>query len=421
VGFLLSAAGMAGATWGLRAAREVNHPWHARPDRLFLLLIAVGVTIAWTMSRAGRWLPARAHGLREPLVTWSIILPVWLALALAMSWLAPAAAYLWSLPLLTAAILLLLVPAGSGPAIRAASVIVLAVTATLWLNDTLELLRFMAALFGRLPLVTPVYVYAALMTVAGVMLAPPFIAAVAATRPLVRPSVVTILCLLSVAVAGGFAYSAPAYTYDQPQRRVVRALQEPDTAGALWEVAALEPGLDLSPGAPAGWSLQSAAAEASIPWGRLPHPFVFRSTGPALGPAPLDVDAFTIRPVAAGSEVAVTVVPRRRGVVVSFVLPQGVTPARSSLPGVLRLGRWTATYIAPSEDGILWRAGFGPAAAGRLHDILVVVTDSGFPDGSGWQRLPGWIPQDRAVWTASATWVIRADAPRPIEPVPALR
>jgi hypothetical protein len=419
VGFLLSAAGMAGAAWGLRAAREVNHPWYARPDRLFLLLVAVGVTIAWTMSRAGRWLPARAHGLREPLVTWSIILPVWLALA--MSWLAPAAAYLWSLPLLTAAVLLLLVPAGSGPAIRAASVIVLAVTATLWLNDTLELLRFMAALFGRLPLVTPVYVYAALMTAASVMLAPPFIAAVATTRPLVRPSVVTILCLLSVAVAGGFAYSAPAYTYDQPQRRVVRALQEPDTAGALWEVAALEPGLDLSPGAPAGWSLQSAAAEASIPWGRLPHPFVFRATGPALGPAPLDVAAFTIRPVAAGTEVAVTAVPRRRGVVVSFVLPQGVTPARSSLPGVLRLGRWTATYIAPSEDGILWRAGFGPAAAGRLQDIRVVVTDSGFPDGSGWQRLPAWIPQDRAVWTASATWVIRADAPRPIEPVPALR
>jgi hypothetical protein len=148
---------------------------------------------------------------------------------------------------------------------------------------------------------------------------------------------------------------------------------------------------------------------------------VFRAAGPALGPAPLDVAAFTVLPVAAGTEVTLTAVPRRRGVVVSFVLPQGVTPARSSLPGVLRLGRWTATYIAPPEDGILWRAAFGPAAAGRLKDIRVVVTDSGFPDGSGWQRLPAWIPQDRAVWTASATWVIRADTLRPIEPVPALR
>ena len=33
---------MVGATWALRAAREVYHPWYAHPDRLFLLLLAVG-------------------------------------------------------------------------------------------------------------------------------------------------------------------------------------------------------------------------------------------------------------------------------------------------------------------------------------------------------------------------------------------
>ena len=42
-------AAMIGATWALRAAREVYHPWYARPDRLFLLLLAVG-----THGRAGR-------------------------------------------------------------------------------------------------------------------------------------------------------------------------------------------------------------------------------------------------------------------------------------------------------------------------------------------------------------------------------
>jgi Peptidase family M28 len=421
VGFSLSAASMAGATWALRAGREVYHPWYARPDRLFLLLVAVGITVAWTMSRAGRWLPPRAHGLRDPLVTWSVTLPVWLALALAMLWLAPAAAYLWTLPLLTGSVLLLLAPVNSRPSLRAASVVVLAVTATLWLQNTLLLLRFMIAVFGRLPLVTPAYVYAALMTAAGFMLAPPFIAAVAGARPLVRPSLMTALALLSVAVAGGFAYAAPAYTYEQPQRRTVRALQEPGAAGAVWEVASLEPGLDLPPGAPAGWSLQSGAAEATIPWGRLPHPFVFRTVGPSLGPPPIDIAEFTTRPVVAGTEVTLTAVPRRSGMAVSFVLPAGVTPARSSLPGALRLGRWTATYIAPPADGILWRASFGPAAAGRLQDTLVVVTESGFPGGSGWQRLPDWIPQDHAVWTTSATWVVRADTPRPIEPVPPLR
>ena len=53
LGLALAAAAMIGATWALRAAREVYHPWYARPDRLFLLLLAVGTTAAWAMSRAG--------------------------------------------------------------------------------------------------------------------------------------------------------------------------------------------------------------------------------------------------------------------------------------------------------------------------------------------------------------------------------
>ena len=420
-GFAVSAAAMAGATWALRESREVYHPWYARPDRLFVLLVVVGVTAGWLMSRAGRWLPARAHGVRDPLVTWSVSLPVWLALAMLMLWFAPAAAYLWTLPLLTASILLLLVPLRSGPAVRGASVAVLAVAATLWLRETLELLRFMAALFGRLPLVTPAYVYAAVIAGAAVMLAPPFVAAVAATRPIVRPSLLTALCLFAIAVAAGFAYSAPAYTYDQPQRRVIRALQDEPDRPAQWEVASLEPGLDLAPGAPAGWMRHGDAAAASIPWGRLPHPFVFRTAGPALGAAPVAIGEFTTRPVTAGTELTLSLIPGRAGVAVSFVLPEGVVPARSSLPGAMRLGRWTATYLAPPADGLQWRASFRPGMAERLEGVLVAVTESGFPGGSGPQRLPGWVPQERAVWTTSATWVLRPGAGRPLELLPALR
>jgi hypothetical protein len=87
-------------------------------------------------------------------------------------------------------------------------------------------------------------------------------------------------------------------------------------------------------------------------------------------------------------------------------MPAGITPARSSLPGALRLGRWTATFIAPPADGIVWRASFPASDAGRIQDIRVVVTDFGFPGGSGWQRLPDWLPQDRAVWSGTATWVV---------------
>jgi hypothetical protein len=420
-GFGASAAAMVGTTWALRESREVYHPWYARPDRLFVLLVVVGVTVGWVMSRAGRWLPARAHGVRDPLVTWSVSLPLWLALAMLMIWFAPAAAYLWTLPLLTGSILLLIVPLQSRPAVRGASVAVLAVSATLWLRETLELLRFMAALLGRLPLVTPAYVYAAVIAGAAVMLVPPFVAAVAATRPIVRPSLLTALCLLLIAVAAGLAYSAPAYTYDQPQRRVIRALQEEPDRPGQWEVGSLEPGLDLAPGAPGGWTRHADAAAASIPWGRLPHPFVFRTTGPGLGAPPVAIGEFTTTPVTAGTELTMSVIPSRAGGAVSFVLPEGVVPARSSLPGAMRLGRWTATYLAPPAEGVQWRASFRPGMSERLQGVLVAVTESGFPGGSGPQRLPAWIPQERAVWTTSATWVIRPAAARPLELLPALR
>ena len=38
VGSAAVVAAMVGATWALRAAREVYHPWYAQPGRLFLLL-----------------------------------------------------------------------------------------------------------------------------------------------------------------------------------------------------------------------------------------------------------------------------------------------------------------------------------------------------------------------------------------------
>ena len=46
LGGLLVAIAMAGATWMLRVAREVYHPWYARPGRLLLLLFVTGVAVA---------------------------------------------------------------------------------------------------------------------------------------------------------------------------------------------------------------------------------------------------------------------------------------------------------------------------------------------------------------------------------------
>ena len=140
LGGLLVAISMAAATWLLRFAREVYHPWYARPGRLFLLLIATGLAVGWAMARAGRWLPARAHAARHPALAWSVILPVWILLAAAALWFAPSAAYLWVLPLGVAGLLLCVVPIHNDPLVRIASLLVLAVSASLWLREAHDLL-----------------------------------------------------------------------------------------------------------------------------------------------------------------------------------------------------------------------------------------------------------------------------------------
>jgi hypothetical protein len=411
-------ASMVGATWALRAAREVYHPWYARPGRLFLLLIAVGLTVGWSSARLGQWLPARAHGVRHPLVVWSIALPGWVALGAVTIWLVPGAAYLWLLPLLSAGLLLSIVPLRTTLAVRAVSAVVLLVSAALWLNPAKSMLFFMVPMFGRLPVVTPSFVFAAVMAVAGLMLVPPLAATVAKSRPFVRPSLETALCLIAVAATAGFAYVAPGYTDEQPLRRSARAIQEGD-GPALWDVGSIEPGLDLGEGAPTGWMPSNTAPKAAVPLQRLPQPFVFRSSGPTLGPAPITIATATVEPLAAGAELAVTVLPASPGLSIAFVLPPGLEPARSNLPGVTRRDHWTATYRAPTPEGLVFRASFGRVDTNRLRELRVVATAEGSADGAIWE-VPPWLPSSRTAWTVDACWIVAPFA-LPIAPVPPLR
>jgi hypothetical protein len=423
LGAAAAAASMAGVTWLLRSAREVYHPWYARPGRLFLLVMAAGLLGGWSMARLGRWLPQRAHPVRHPALVWSVALPAWILLAALSIWFAPSAAYLWSLPLCAAGLLALL-PPSSNTALRAASLLVLVISSTLWLRETRELLFFVVAVMGRLPIVTPVFVYAALLAAAGIMIVPPLVALLGSQRPLLRPWLVTTVLLLALSATAIAAYMAPAYTQEQPLRRHVRAVQDGDGASATWEVASVEPGLDLGPGSPAGWMPVTASTEApriSVPWGRYPFPFVFRTAGPALGPAPATISAFTIKPLPEGSQISVSVQVTQPGVSASFILPAGVRPARSSLPGVVRLGRWTATFVAVPAEGLAWEASVRGAPPESLAATRIAITSSRLPGGSGWQSLPVWLPQDSAVWSATATWILAAPVPPPIAPVPPLR
>lgn len=419
LGAAATLAAMVGASWLLRAAREVYHPWYARPGRLFVLLMVVGAVAAWGSTRMGKWLPGRLVAARQSALVWSVTLPVWIALAAMTIWLAPAASYLWGLPLLSAGLLLSIIPPRHQAAVRLTSLVVLAVTATLWLRETHELLHFLVAMLGRQPIVTPVWVYAALIALAGVMIVPPLVGLLASERPLVRPAIVTALLLLAVAGAAVAAYRAPAYTPAEPLHRIVRVLQATG-APAIWEVASIEPGLDLGVDAPPGWLPAIDAVPAPVPWGRLAHPFVFRASTAALGPAPADITGFAIAPVAGLTRVTLSVVPRARGLTLSIVLPPGLEPARSSLPGIRRLGQWTATFVAPPPEGIAWEGDFLAVAVERLAETRLLVVANRIPGGSGWQGLPAWLPQERTVWAASASWVVPV-APPPIAPVPPLR
>jgi peptidase M28-like protein len=410
VGVAAVAAALVGGTWLLRASRTVFHPWYAYPGRMFLMLLSLGILAGWLAIRLGALLPRRAHGPRHPILVWTLALPLWVAVAGVTASLAPGAGYLWTVPLLVAGVGLLAVPSTSIPAIRAVSVVVLAVSGTLWLRETLELLRFVVALLGRMPFVTPVWIYGALMLACGAMVVPPFIAAAAATKPLVRPSLVSAGLLVAVVVATGFAYAAPAYTYNQPQRRYFRVLTEPGAATSTYEVGSQEPGLDLEATAPGGWYRVTDAPKTTVPFGVFGPPYVFRTTAPSPGPAPAAVSGFTLKPIAAGTEVTMTITPQAPGITAAFVLPEGVVPSRSSLPGVIVRGRWRAAYIGVPAEGITWRASFKKGLESRLPATQAVIWSARVPGGSGWQSLPGWLPQEHAVWDVSVAWIVSPPA-----------
>jgi hypothetical protein len=111
--------------------------------------------------------------------------------------------------------------------------------------------------------------------------------------------------------------------------------------------------------------------------------------------------------VAGGTEIAMSVTPRAPGLTVIFVSPEHVAPSRSSLPGVVRRGRWSATYIAIPPDGLTWRASFKAGVESALPSTVAVIVSPRFPGGTGWQSLPAWLPQQNTVWHFEAMWVLQ--------------
>jgi len=101
-----------------------------------------------------------------------------------------------------------------------------------------------------------------------------------------------------------------------------------------------------------------------------------------------------------------TIVPQAPGLTAAFVLPEGLLPARSNLPGLVVRGRWRAAYAAVPADGVTWRASFKTGGESKLASTQAVIWSTRFPGGSGWQSLPVWLPQEHVVWDVNLAWIL---------------
>jgi hypothetical protein len=401
----VAATAMIGVTWALRQVREVYHPWYAQPGWLLVLLAATGWLVVCVLGPRSSTGAAGAGRAQPPTATWIVALPLWGVMAAATATMAPGASFLWTLPLLAASAGLLVARGGSYRSAVALSVVVLIVAGPLWIPMTVEVFFFSVAAFGRMFVITPVFVYAAQILVAAIVLGPPTAALVHWGAIRVRPPIAVVTLAAVVIVAALGAYLAPAYTTDRPLRRHLRVLTEAGAATATWEVASTEPGLALAPGAPPGWLLATDAPRATIVWGRLELPFVYRTIGATPRPPPASISVFSVAPTPTGTELILTVVPSEAGLWIEFTLPEGLVPTDTTLAGVIRDQRWQAAYVAPPRDGLTWRARFAGDAGGRLRELKTVVT-SLQPSGPGWPHLPDWLPQQTTAWTAAASWIL---------------
>jgi hypothetical protein len=422
VGVLLTGGALVGITALLRESREVYHPWYAHPARFWTLLLLTAVVVMEILLRAGERLPGVLRAVRHPAAVWTVTLPVWMALVIGAEARAPFAAYLWSVPLVVLAAVATLTPGASRVGARLGATIVLAVSGAMWLPEGREVLRFGIPLFGRLPVVTPVAVYPAALLLVLAMVAPAFLALDVAGPPPVPDDrlslsarrlrlLLTPTLLLALSVAFAACYLAEAYTFDRPLQRVVQYVADHSTRRAVWEVAGVEPGLDLelARGAPASWTTAEGPPPTGLSRASLRYPFVFRAPG-RLEPSPVEA-TLQSAPAVGDVQIEIATTTRESGVTVLFVLPRELAPRRSSLPGMTRGNHWIASYAGAPAGVIRFAATLPGSAAARLGDVRVGAIVRGLPGGDGWLRQPAWLGSVRTVWHARSLHLVAPGAP----------
>lgn len=395
------------AVWLVRHARAELHPWYAAPWRLFLFMLVMAIAVSWLVRRFSAVVPDRLKPEGTPIGVWFATIPVWIALSIAGLIYAPAASYLVWVPL--AACVILLPAALWRPVLaRAATAGVLLVTWTLWLPELLSLLMFAVAVLGRLPIVTPLFVYPALLFAGGIMIWPPVLGLLVG-RPhyRVRHPMAGGVLMLALVITGVLAVTGQSYSTSRPLRRTAVFLDDRVRGTAQWELSSNEPGVDIAAGAPP--NVQWRAVSEQMITGRVGMPqyaFGFSGNVPVpSNPVPARITAFVIRRPA-DADIEVSIVPTEHDPLrVSLVLPENIVPTRSTLPGRTAAGRWRALHTNVPATGLTWRATVPASQADRLASTEAWISTTRLPGSVPDSDLPAWLSAERTAWSTRYTVV----------------
>jgi hypothetical protein len=399
---------MLAAAWCLRAAREVYHPWYAYPSRFFVLLMTAGTLGGWLVTRLAARLPARFRGCADPAAAWSVVLPIWILLALVTLRWVPAASYLMTVPLAAAGLVLLIAGGRQPSVLRLASLAPVLLALLLWLQTAWSFLHFMVPNLGRQGLLTPIFLYPALVLVLALGIVLPVLAMISGwSARLARPARLTVGLVLALAGTFALAFFSPAYTRERPLLRSAQYVEDATSGTAFYEISANEPWVDVArePAVPQGWERAIKPVQISYPLLSLGGPFVYRAMARPVGEAAGTVQSVTD---AAGPDrlVTITVVPRKAWATVALVLPPGVTPIESSVAGALRSKRWHALFTAPPPGGAVFRLRLRATDVVSLSDARVMVQAAGLPGASDLPGLPPWLPRERSSWWTRSVMVL---------------
>ena len=152
-----------GAALTMRLLRAETNYWYATPVWSYAWIAAAGVGAAAAVGRLSAIAPPHLSPWRGPAVVWWVALPIWLALTTALEVSAPVASYVFALPLLVAAIAVL-VTGGRARSLRVASAFVVVVVLAIAASKILLLMKFVVPLFGWLPVAAPLWLQPALVS-----------------------------------------------------------------------------------------------------------------------------------------------------------------------------------------------------------------------------------------------------------------